>query len=137
MQVYGIEANRALIVEAQTGIAYSAQVGGVACLHPEVEGFLLLPWWLDRFADLDTCSIGCCGSRFIEPDGDVLEGAWPTWPNGHFHPAWFIRLDRERLGEGTEAWVPVICYALDGYDPDGEGAALDGRTAWLVLENCD
>ncbi|EMN00850.1 hypothetical protein LEP1GSC021_4612 [Leptospira noguchii str. 1993005606] len=40
IRLWGME-NIGLIIEYQTGIIYSNQTGGYACLQPEVEGFLV------------------------------------------------------------------------------------------------
>ena len=139
--VFGVYLNvPVVLIEAQTGVAYAGQVGGIACLHPSVEGFPVFlepgPW-----AGLTeiSCREACGVNGLTEEVADQLEAAWPL--NGEitiFDPI-FVRLDRSRLSLGAEAWFPVTIqsnplYCLGGY----AGASLDGRRGFLLMpDNCD
>jgi len=106
----------ALIVEHPTGVFYSQQCGGISCTHPEVEGFCIPINGNDEWEEFcsKTCDAGCYGSDLSGFDAEI---PFPRIADAE------IKLDRERLDKGTEAFVPVI---------------WSDKKAWLLLPyNCD
>lgn len=107
-----------LIIEWPSGVLYSNQTGGTACLHPTVEGFYV-PLSNDRLDEND---------RLLSPETELL-----TWFQGSKHAGagatsgldvedavfitqlldrWrlgaAVQIDMPRLAESHEAWVHVI-----------------------------
>lgn len=136
-----------VIVHAPTGVVYGHQCAGLATDMRHVEGFLV-PICLDqRFGSFDRTmqadyhlqvmmSFGAALSGTPPASGDdwpaeildKLEYAvadlvmWRTTLDGHGDARLSLQLDRSRLAELTEAWVPVIT-------PYGPGT--------LLFENSD
>lgn len=117
-----------VIVCKQTGVYYSNQVGGTACAHPEVEGFLIP---MDRFhgyeediskLTLDAWGRGSLDRMLSDVEKDQLEELVQGFQAVGCD--WRPALDRDRLKDGAcgEAWVPVRT-------PYGLG--------WLTWENSD
>jgi hypothetical protein len=107
-------------VEAPTGVTYGEQCMGLACDQREVEGFLI-----PTFADAG--QLVAFFARFqgwppgIKEDWnteDVEELAaliatlymWQTYSatDGRNDEPHFLKLDRDRLAESTEAWGRVL-----------------------------
>ena len=138
--VFGVYLNvPVVLIEAQTGVAYAGQVGGIACLHPSVEGFPVI-LELEPWAPLTeiSCRGSCFGAELTEEVADQLEAVWPTESSAS---PFLVKLDRSRLSHGTEAWFPVTLHANSAYtgaDWCGVGAALAGRRGFLLMpDNCD
>ena len=106
-------AGTALIIPHPTGITYTNQAGGHACLQPEAEGFLVpiandvgLPdhalispenQLFDYFRKLH-----CCGEPLDENAARQIESIF------HELPSWGgLRVDRQRLADSVESWVHV------------------------------
>ncbi len=110
-------AGTGVIIEHPTGVIYSNQAGGTACLHPEIEG-AFVPFGNEVFA----------GHRFVSPENQLLayfEGpkhggtgatngldeADADFIDGVLKKVGvrqWIEVDRNRLKESCEAWVFVI-----------------------------
>ncbi|UJR80275.1 DUF6210 family protein [Sandaracinus amylolyticus] len=124
-----------LIVACSSGITYSAQAGGVACLHPSVEGAVIaaalepsaqrlaaamhevscwheVPWLL---ADVERANLVLGEMRF-ECFSEIVS----------------LRLDPERLGESVEGWWWVTFELRDPLD----GVTVQSRGV-LCGPNCD
>lgn len=98
-----------LVLEGPTGVVYTQQVGGVRCLHPQVEG-LFVP--LGNDLDENGCLLGPQerldtlfsghGAHVDEALADRLDAVFRE-------PRWGVelRVDRSRLAESWEAWVAV------------------------------
>jgi len=113
-----------LIVEAPTGVVYSNQTGGTACLQPELEGALLplgncveLPSNKLISPEEDLCEYfegvhdGTGATNGLsDADADVIDAALDKWRIG------WVRVDRSRLRESHEAWV----YALLSPEPEAQ-----------------
>jgi hypothetical protein len=149
----------ALLLEAPTGVAYHGQVGGVACLHPWVEGFVVpldpSPWGSLQ----GSCAVVC--TRMQDGSLDPTARRWIArrWPRPPEHaPLWWLEFDDVRADETTEAWFPVRVTLREDLiaarladratwlppglaDDDGEmrtARALAGKTGYLLLpDNCD
>jgi hypothetical protein len=137
-----------LIIEWRSGILYSNQTGGTACLHPEVEG-VFVPLRNDCERDSE---------RLLSPEKDLLEyfegpkhrgtGAirgldtddadfiTSIFARWHIHE---LAVDRTRLRDSHEAWVHVV---VDGELGGGDGLPLkgfprDSRKGILTWSNSD
>lgn len=111
----------ALIVRAPTGMVFSAQTGGIACYHPECEGFVIA---LPEYAtDVDDCTLGCwgCQSEKHVELADLIDAYFIEHP----HPFRFM-IDRNRVGELMEGWWPVK-FTLLG----------EVRNGYIHTGNCD
>ena len=124
-----------LIIEWPSGILYSNQTGGTACLHPEVEG-VFIPLRNDCERD---------GDRLLSPENELLEyfegpkhrgtGAirgldtddaeliTSVLAKWQLHQ---LAVDRTRLGDSHEAWVYVV---IEGELAGGDGLPLRGFPA--------
>jgi hypothetical protein len=92
-----------VILSHPTGIIYTNQVAGYACLHPEIEGaFVPLVDGVGRPAihALTQRFRGGWESLTID-DADVIDGVLRSAHLG------FITTDRKRLTDSYEAWVYV------------------------------
>ena len=106
-----------LIIEYPSGVVYSNQTGGTACLHPEQEGVyvplrndasyaerkLLSPEMklLEYFEGSKHKGSGATEGLDAE-DADFIDGVLRSWRLGEF-----LEVDRDRLRECHEAWVYV------------------------------
>ena len=122
----------ALIVEAKTGIIYTSQTGGMACHHPECEGYLLtLEDWANQYND---CPHGCYGASSITPHNKIVfmnslnDFFTKNVPNIGYNTFKF-KIDESRIDELEEAWWPVI-FEMSGY------MELSGK-GYITKENCD
>lgn len=107
-------AGTALVVPHPTGVVYSNQAGGHACLQPNIEGFLvpianevgLAPSHSFRSPENDLfkyfATLHSCGAPISETDALEIEAIM------HQLPLWGgLRVDRDRLKDSAEAWVFV------------------------------
>lgn len=129
----------ALIIEHPTGIAYTGQVGGVACMHPIVEGFLLPFGMGDSEVIVEdlrgvSCPTACYGGSLTEECVEELVHLWPTIGYGGVEgdSGWRADVDTTRAVQGTECWFPI---RLRGWR---ECRHLHDKTGWLLMpDNCD
>ncbi|RYD37716.1 MAG: hypothetical protein EOP86_02800 [Verrucomicrobiaceae bacterium] len=108
-----------LIVTAETGVTYVHQCGGFACLQNSAEGFLvqvgtsddrerLYDWFQSEFEG------SCMNSSVWTPDRTaMLESLISHIACGHVNSdgvdfRHMLQLDRERMQECVEAWIPVL-----------------------------
>ena len=104
----------ALVVPHPTGIVYSNQAGGHACLQPELEGFCvpigndvgLAPKHDFRSPENDLFKyfgkLNSCGASLTEADAQRIESIM------HNLPLWGgFTVDRARLNDSVESWVFV------------------------------
>jgi hypothetical protein len=140
----------AVIVRRPTGVVYMHQVGGIACHHYLVEGFMvmigaykyepassgaLIPIKLDTNSFIDVfhegkhCVYGVPGNRLPAERLEKLRClvADVNYPRCDGHspgeiPPYRFRLDESRIDEMIEAWIPVDTV-------DGPGV--------LLYQNCD
>ncbi len=110
-----------IVIEAPTGVLYTNQCGGTACVHPKIEGYLML---IDFFDTEHGAGAELEGYWFydkhLRPDADLLDGldrqirlTCICYQNAG------IRLDRQRAEdpdvEWGEAWIPVTCNYGRGF----------------------
>ena len=108
-------AGTALVIPHPTGIVYSNQAGGHACLQPAAEGFLvpiandvgLAPTHDFRSPENELFKyfsrLHSCGASLTEADAQKIESIM------HELPLWSgLSVDREQLKDSVEAWVFVI-----------------------------
>lgn len=122
-----------VILSAPSRVCYSNQVGGMACSHPEYEGvFIPLP-----HVELpDGChdgSNGCWGMSVSEEFADKCDSAFRKSKLP-------LSVDRKRLSESTECWIPVVVVAMkrEGINWDGEWDQFVGTEGiYTTSDNCD
>lgn len=117
-----IDDNTILLIKHPTGIIYNVQAGGMLCIHPECEGFILS---VNNFGqDLDDCSYGCC---YLDENGrkSELANAIQAYCQERYS-AYEIKFDFNRLSELQEGWWPVTAKI--------EGLQYEG---YLHTRNCD
>ncbi|MEU9792807.1 DUF6210 family protein [Streptomyces sparsogenes] len=116
-----------VVVQAATGVTYQQQYGGTACLHGQVEGYLVpvfAPDALEGLCELFEGHFQGAGTwhhpwtdeelaRLRELVADVT--FWAC--DGRNEKPGPLRLDEDRLAEADEAWLPVTT-------PDGPGVLL-------------
>lgn len=114
--------NSALIMCHPTGVFYTAQCGGIACLRPEVEGYALNT--IGGFAmDFDDCSFGCSYIYKDNPDAQMALGkAFDEYAKEETKGWTFrIRFDFDRVEETLEGWIPVKVFGkIDDLEFDGD-----------------
>lgn len=104
--------NTAIIISAPTGIFYSAQCDGVACSHPEYEGYAMPFGHFGQ--NLDDCSFGCSYlSRpgFEDERKKLADAIDRNAINYSEDMTMKVRFDYSRLDELKEGWWPML---LDG-----------------------
>ena len=108
-----------IIVAAPTGVTYQHQCGGYACDQRAQEGFLvqvgevnsagiIYDWFWKHFQG--TCMNATVWSDvLIDELAQIIAGipCWHTDANGKDDQG-FLKLDRERMEECVEAWIPVL-----------------------------
>jgi hypothetical protein len=119
LDMEGLDLGLVLLVPHRSGVAYRQQCNGAKCEHRELEGFALpmagaaaargfMRWFEERFPSYSL------PENWREEDYADLSSLVRTimsWPEdsadnaGDLVP---LELDRERLGEVTEAWIPVV-----------------------------
>ncbi len=126
-----------LIILSKTGIFYSDQVGGMACLHPTLEGFYY-PLWFD-IDDEIACKKGCMGMQencnklnrdliSNEINKQLVKETNNTIIN--------LKFDYERINEMEESLYPVVIdfkYKKDFYNSDNNYT----YKGFLITGNCD
>jgi hypothetical protein len=114
-----------VIIAAQTGVTHETQCGGLRCQHPSLEGFLVpcssKAYDLDGNIEADLEDFffrrfrnqGDHGDTWAPEAVDELEklinrvAFWPT--PAHANNEYLrLELDRSRLADCTEAWIPVL-----------------------------
>lgn len=132
LSLYDLE-GVALIIEAPTGVTYSNQVGGHACLQPTYEG-ALLPVNPDRDPDGPRSDLEIALGEVLINEGFLDDTLADTVDAvlARFSPTAGLLVDRTRLRESTEAWVHVIVPEAKG-GPYGESRYPAGRgvLTWL------
>jgi hypothetical protein len=113
-----------VVVRARTGVVYRQRCGGTARRQGEVEGFLvpvLGPGSYVQLRELFEGHFGGAGTwrhrwrdKETESLGELLQGIDYWASDGHKAAPHPLQLDKRRLGEADEAWVPVLT-------PDGPG----------------
>jgi hypothetical protein len=128
-----IQDNYGLIVSWPTGILYSAQCGGVACRHPEYEGFVIKFELPDSF---DDCSFGCCEIKESNPEiQERLSKALDSFLLEQTKSYNFkLRFDYSRVSELMEGWWPVLITGKIDFVDD---FVLKDHKAILCTGNCD
>lgn len=121
-----------VILSAPSGVRYSNQVGGMACLHPTYEGvFVPLPHVELPHDCVD--GHGCWGMSVSEEFADKCDTVFRR----HKLP---LTVDRKRLSESTECWIPVVVVAMKrkGVNWDGEWDQFVGTEGiYTTSDNCD
>ena len=126
-----------LIIKAQTGITWTNQAGGNACLQPECEG-VFVPFGNDTTPD----------GALISAETDLFELSYgPGWPDRVqealtkyaevWRPFADITLDQEMISQSVEAWVHVVYRPSLNSPPLFDGAGAPPFRAVLTWTNSD
>lgn len=104
----------AIIISAPTGIFYSAQCDGLACSHPEYEGYVMPFGHFGK--NVDDCSFGCAHLSRPEfaDERKKLARAIDIEAERYFESMRMnskIRFDYSRIDDLKEGWWPML---LDG-----------------------
>ncbi|MEF2276812.1 DUF6210 family protein [Deinococcus sp. YIM 134068] len=109
-----------VIVEAPTGVTYGEQCAGYANDQRQLEGFLIptfanaepLVNFFGRFQGSPPGNLEEWKARDVEELAELVVGLriWRTYSNEDERndEPHFLKLDRDRLAESTEAWVRVL-----------------------------
>lgn len=124
-----------------SGVRYSNQTGGYACLHPEAEGVYLplggenSPVATALNEHFETVWAGHCYDRIDGETADLIDQLLASVPETDR-----FRVERDRLANSHEAWIYVRLLAVDGV----ERPAMDfvsgfpaGTLGVLTWENSD
>jgi hypothetical protein len=100
-----------LLIEASTGIEYENQVGGHACHQAKIEGYAIpvcAPFSKLRAYFTGPEHNGWCNNGIDAADADFV---------GQFLAAvnTITIVDRSRLDQAKEAWIPIIHGAEKGF----------------------
>lgn len=123
-----------LIIAHPSGVEYTNQVGGYACLHPKLEGVLVplitaLPAPEELYAHFTGPKWkGHCYEGIDAETADFIDGLLCKY--GWDGP---ILVDRERMAESYEAWIRVK-VGLNGSHWHGD---FQGGAGVLTWENSD
>lgn len=126
-----------LIVCHPTGVTWTSQTGGMSCHHPEAEGFFVPLDFRDEIQldhnkgqGKDARDLLCCGGETEWKPEDLAK--IEELLHNDFH---YLDLDRDRLKDMEEAWIPVILARDPGpFSPIEKCIGLKG---WLIYNNCD
>lgn len=102
ISLYGLE-QLALIIKMNTGVIYSNQAGGYACLQPAIEGILSI-------IDDDTKSIiNKLSLMTINKTSLKVEDAEELDEFFHSNEGVnHLKIDRNKIQESMEAWIHVL-----------------------------
>jgi hypothetical protein len=99
-----------LILLGESGVLYTNQTGGYACLHPAAEGWYvpLVDSRYDQDAALKAYFggppwNGACATGITNADADFVDRLLQS-----SSVSAFLRVDRERLTNSHEAWLHVV-----------------------------
>lgn len=130
-----------LILPWPSGVVIAVQAGGDACTERSVEG-LFLPLPIRQIENrqendlttlaqhLEALHPGCRDRPITKEEADRIDSAFAVC-------AVPILVNRERLQESTEAWLPVRIReteAVYGYDELNDFAGMEAVLTW---QNCD
>lgn len=114
-----------VVVRADTGVTYEQQCGGGECLLRTVQGYLVPVYQHEVLTELGDLLANEVDTSAAEPvSAEVRKQVaelvgeirfWPSVRDGGDAVA--LALDEDRIGELTEAWVPVTT-------PDGPGVLI-------------
>lgn len=143
MPTFSVDTFPTLILESEDGLEYDTQAGGILCAHPSVKGVPVFPYWLGQFnsraLEALGCEFGCFGGPISEEGAKAIMDVWPSKMGN----TWWIEFDLDRLSESMEAWFPVKVVvtqderfrSMTWFKEELEW--VEGRTGFLILENCD
>jgi Family of unknown function (DUF6210) len=127
-----------VLIVAATGVFYETQAGGHYTMNRKAEGFLVpigptgassdlreffaktFSNWPPPIEEIAQNGPPVGENRWSEPTLARLEGLisaqriWHRDPAGNYVPE-ALRFDRARVGQATEAWIPVISYFGQGF----------------------
>ncbi len=129
---FGDDFEAVLIISAPTGIFYTAQSGGMSCLHPESEGFAI-SLFNPVSKIIDDHEYGCSQ---LQVDANLRKKLADDLDKGLLieteRYGFSLRFDYDRIESLMEGWWPVVVT--------GKIAHINtelNHQAYLVTGNCD
>lgn len=125
----------ALVVTAPTGIIYTAQCGGMLCMHPESEG-VYFPIW-DLLPEVDDCAHGCFSlTKSPRCDNPELREKFAAIIYSNLQIAtrpfsFSMGFNFSKIDELQEAWWPLIINGTFS------GVRFDNAECYYHRGNCD
>jgi hypothetical protein len=139
---YANQADGVAIVCMPTGIVWGVQAGGIACEHPEVEGFPLTIFEGGEGRRFDDCEFGC-GNRWKmwkEPTeqeydeyGQAIDKFLSERINDVLGNYASFKFDYDRKKEVMEGWWPVLVTFKSMWLAGGEKIFK----GYMHMGNCD
>jgi len=114
-----------LILELPTGVVYTTKAAGAACERPRAEGSYV-PFAVPFALPALLVNAGAMGEGLDAKTADRVDDVLHARGT-------HLRLDRSRLAEAKEAWLPV--FFRD--DKEGHWTNCKGRKAILTWANSD
>lgn len=130
-----------IILFCPSGVRYSNQTGGYACLHPEAEGVYLplgdgsSPVATDLNGHFETVWAGHCYDGIDGETADLIDQLLASTPEMDR-----FRVERDRLADSHEAWIYVRLPAANGVENplfDVVSGFPAGTLGVLTWENSD
>lgn len=133
IRLYDLE-ELALIIEHPTGVFYTNQAGGVACVQPEIEG-VLVPIGNACNVEDKLEAFFANATRLQPSDADTLDTILRVPEEPYVvTPTFFLEVDRSKLAESMEAWLHVTIVASPDLRQhtyrDGETSPTSGGQPW-------
>lgn len=132
-----------VLISWPSGVRFEVQCAGTFCYQKRLEG-ICIPFDDEGTigAQLGKLHLICCDTPLSEADADTIDAILQFKPLEYIYPGLPIGVDRARLAESCEAWVPVnILPRDDRYDVDLYEdllpVAFVGHQAILTWMNCD
>lgn len=133
------------IICAPTGIICTAQVGGISCKHPKVEGFTVPLHSLNtekfrkNLYNFNDCDKGCSFHSKIDKDkmnkyANAVDKFLKTAFNKKNEQQMLFTFDYDRIDELTEGWWPVLVQFSEWLTDKPYDTKFKG---YLHFGNCD
>jgi len=118
----------------KTGVTYTSQCGGLACLQKSAEGFLIPLYFpfedlKKRYQQFD-CSTLCLENNHTFTKQEIEEYNSLLNITITVNGINYVGIDERRLSEATESWIPVI-FKLGSGQPDKIWEGI------FISDNCD
>lgn len=135
---------KVIVIQRKTGVIYTAQVGGLACLQNSVEGYAINVG-SGFFTRIDTCNHkGGCWTMHKEPEAkkqlaEIVDGILRADTLGHdWYYKFNLSFDFDRIEDFEEAWIPVLVNGKLNWFDDKDQTYFNNTPAILFTsDNCD
>ncbi|WP_379139124.1 DUF6210 family protein [Paenibacillus sp. sgz500958] len=102
INLYGLE-QIALIIKSKSGVTYTNQAGGYACIQPSVEGILTIVDDDTKTMLKELSEYTINKTTFNIDDAEFIDKLLQSNSGGKF-----LEIDRSKLEFSMEAWIHVI-----------------------------